>query len=178
MSEKGWAKANFGSNNQRSHDDTYNLLFFGECQFLELRSWVPQFHWGFPQREHPVGTPSGVLFSATEGTLLGTLAMPWVGLRNLGEVWVSLQISLLSTPQLMQAHSISPFVLKREQLEGAVHFESEITSECAKLVSGYGEDGVRCMAISVSEPIASWQEGDDPAVTCTGGTPLTWQLGI
>lgn len=122
---------------------------------------------------HPVS-----FFSATEGTLLGMLAMPWVGLRNLGEVWVSLQISLLSTPQLMQAHSISPFVLKREQLEGAVHFESEITSECAKLVSGYGEDGVRCMAISVSEPIASWQEGDDPAVTCTGGTPLTWQLGI
>eukprot|EP00667_Euglena_gracilis_P001245 EG_transcript_1245 len=47
----------------------------------------------------------------------------------------------------------------------ALEPETEITSECTKLVSGYGEDGVRCMAISVSEPIASWQEGDDPAVT-------------
>eukprot|EP00667_Euglena_gracilis_P005134 EG_transcript_5164 len=50
----------------------------------------------------------------------------------------------------------------------ALEPESDITSECGKLVSGYGEDGVRCMAISVSELIPDWQEGADP--------PVTWHL--
>eukprot|EP00668_Euglena_longa_P006323 GGOE01007532.1.p1 GENE.GGOE01007532.1~~GGOE01007532.1.p1 ORF type:complete len:984 (-),score=237.59 GGOE01007532.1:877-3756(-) len=44
----------------------------------------------------------------------------------------------------------------------------DVVVRCQKEVVAFGEDGVRCMAISVSEPIENWQEGVD--------APVVWHL--
>jgi H+-transporting ATPase len=46
--------------------------------------------------------------------------------------------------------------------------ETPATEECGRLVTGFGQDGVRCMAISVSDDITNFVEGTDP--------PVSWHL--
>jgi len=43
--------------------------------------------------------------------------------------------------------------------------ESEATVECGRLVTEFGQNGFRCMAISVSDDIVDYKEGADPEVT-------------
>lgn len=60
-----------------------------------------------------------------------------------------------STGKIFKITKGAPHIL--QHLEG----ENEVTAECGKLVTAFGEDGVRCMAISMSEPITNWVEGSE-----------------
>eukprot|EP00667_Euglena_gracilis_P001290 EG_transcript_1290 len=67
-----------------------------------------------------------------------------------------------STGKIFKITKGAPHIL--QHLEG----ENEVTAECGKLVTAFGEDGVRCMAISMSEPITNWVEGSE--------APSVWHL--